>query len=326
MPNLSAVMGYAAPAELAASLNAEVLEIPEDILSCTIHQGRSHRRNTKGGKVGGKQLNIGSFTVPIGLAIFFASVAVSLLSAWLVDRKRRDVEPVILVSVLIGLAVARVSFVMHYLPAYGGDFVKMLDIRDTGFTPLPGVIAGIASVILALVRRRNGRPPLVVGATLGLITWFAASAAASAWQPAATAPDIALTNAGGGITALKFHDGKPLVVNLWATWCAPCQDEMPVLADMQRTNAGIDLVFVNQGESSSTVEAFMNRLDLHIVKSMLDPSLEVAKATAVTAYPTTLFYDASGRLVDKHVGRFSRATFSAALDRLYPPAGTHAKK
>jgi thiol-disulfide isomerase/thioredoxin len=268
-------------------------------------------------------MNLGSYAVPVGPVLFFVSIAVAIFSGWLVDRKSRDIEPAILKSVLIGLLVARATFVMQYLPAYGGDFLKMLDIRDTGFSPVPGVIAGIAVIIWSMARRRNIRRPLLAGAVAGFVTWFLASEASSYWQPSAMVPNISLTNASGTLQPIKFHDGKPLVVNLWATWCAPCQDEMPALADIQKTNSKIDLVFVNQGETSGTIDAFLRRLNLHIVNALLDPGLDVARATGVSAYPTTLFYDASGRLLDKHVGRFSRATFSAALDRLYPSAGAH---
>ena len=269
-------------------------------------------------------MNFGSYAVPAGPILFFASIAVAIFSCWIIDRKNKDIEPALLRSVLIGLAVARFSFVMQYLPAYGSDFLKIADIRDMGFTAIPGVIAFIASVIWTMTRRRSVRRPLLISATVGLVTWFSVGAAYTHWQPGETVPDIVLNNTHGGQQPLQFHDGKPLVVNLWATWCAPCQDEMPTLAEMQNVTPGIDLVFVNQGEHNATVEAFLNRLGLHIVNGLLDPRLDVAKATAVTAYPTTLFYDASGRLLEKHLGRFSRATFSAALDRLYPSTGPHA--
>ncbi|MCX4177597.1 MULTISPECIES: TlpA family protein disulfide reductase [Paraburkholderia] len=93
--------------------------------------------------------------------------------------------------------------------------------------------------------------------------------------------------------ALAPRDGKPLVINLWATWCAPCQTEMPVLASAQARYPGLNLVFVNQGERRDTVDAFMKALNLRIANSLFDPELSVAKATETTAYPTTLIYDAS---------------------------------
>jgi thiol-disulfide isomerase/thioredoxin len=267
-------------------------------------------------------MNIGPITLPVGPVIFFASLVVALFAARLVDGKRTDVESAIYKSVLIGLVVARVFFVLSYLPGYGGDFLKMLDVRDLGFSPIPGVLAGVLVVIGIMARRRNIRRPLFVGAVAGLISWFAASSVHTYWRPTAVAPVISLFNTSGTLQPVALHDGKPFVVNLWATWCPPCQDEMPVLADAQAANPRINLVFVNQGEQRDIVEAFLVKHNLHIDNALLDPELGVAKATGATAYPTTFFYDASGHLLDTHVGRFSQATFGATLDRLYPSAIT----
>ena len=268
-------------------------------------------------------MNIGPLTLPLGPVIFFLSVAIALFAAWLVDRQRKDAEPAIYKSVLVGLVVARLAFVLSYLPAYGGDFLKMLDIRDLGFSPLPGILAGVLVIAITVARRKTMRRPLCVGAVAGLIVWFAGGAASTYWRASAMAPEISLFNTSGTMQRLAPHDGKPFVVNLWATWCPPCQAEMPALADAQAADPRIDLVFVNQGESLDTVEAFMTRLNLHVGNVLLDPEVGVARATGATAYPTTYFYDASGRLLDTHIGQFSRATFGATLDRLYPSATTH---
>jgi hypothetical protein len=66
----------------------------------------------------------------------------------------------------------------------------------------------------------------------------------------------------------------------------------------------------------------MTKLNLHVNNSLFDPELSVAKATGTMAFPTTLFYDASGRLLDSHLGRFSQATFEATITHLYPSIAT----
>jgi thiol-disulfide isomerase/thioredoxin len=263
-------------------------------------------------------MNIGPFTLPLDPFIFLMSVVIALLAGRRAGRNRPDVESALSKSVLVGLVVARVSFVLRYLPAYGGDFLKMLDVRDIGFSALPGVVAGVLVLLGIMARRRNIWRPLSVGALAGLVAWTAASAAATHWQASPMVPAISLSNTHGTLQPLAPHDGKPLVVNLWATWCPPCQAEMPVFAEVQATDPRINLAFVNQGESRDTVDTFLFKLDLHLDNVLLDPQLDVARATGATAYPTTFFYDASGHLLDTHVGRFSRATLSATLERLYP--------
>jgi thiol-disulfide isomerase/thioredoxin len=263
-------------------------------------------------------MNIGPFALPIGPTIFFVSFAVAILAGWLVDKQNKHVEPAIFTSVAIGLIVARIAFVLQYLAGYEGSLLKMLDFRDAGFDTLPGVAAGIVVVLIFAARRKAIRRPLLIAAVAGLLTWSTVNVATDRLRPPAMAPTVMLADAHGGAQALPPRDGKPFVVNLWASWCGPCRDEMPVLANAQATYPGLDLIFVNQGESPATANAFLAGLNLRVANSLFDPSLSVAKATDTTAYPTTLFYDASGRLLERHLGRFSQATFEATINRLYP--------
>jgi thiol-disulfide isomerase/thioredoxin len=263
-------------------------------------------------------MNIGPFAFPVGPLVFFVGVAIALLAAWFFDKRHGKAETAVTTSIIVGLVAARVGFVLRFLPGYDASLLKMLDFRDGGFDTVVGVVAGIAMVLFFVIRRKEIRRPLLLAAIAGFAAWGAAAAATGGAARPGAVPVVSLPGLEGGEHALALHDGKPLVVNLWATWCAPCQAEMPVLADAQARHRGVDLVFVNQGESRATVDAFMTDLNLHIDNSLIDPTLSVARATGVGAYPTTLFYDASGRLVETHLGRFSTASFEATLARLYP--------
>ncbi|MGF6597393.1 thiol-disulfide isomerase/thioredoxin [Paraburkholderia sp. GAS448] len=263
-------------------------------------------------------MNIGPFAFPVRPLIFLLSVAIAMLIAWLFDNQHGRAETAISTSIVVGLIAARILFVLRFLPGYDGSVLRMLDFRDGGFDTFAGLAAGIAMVVFFLVRRKEIRRPLLRATTAGLAAWGAAVAATGAPARLAVVPVVSLPNAEGGQQALAPHDGKPLIVNLWATWCAPCQAEMPVLANAQARYRGVDLVFVNQAEARSTVDTFMTDLNLRVDNSLLDPTLSVARATGVSAYPTTLFYDAAGRLLEMHLGRFSKASFEATMVRLYP--------
>ncbi|WP_207004951.1 TlpA family protein disulfide reductase [Trinickia mobilis] len=263
-------------------------------------------------------MNIGPISLPIGLVFFLLSIAAAIFAGYLSGKKNKEIEPAIFTSTIIGLIVARISFVLHYLPSFDGSLLKMVDFRDAGFDMFPGVAAGIVVIVFILIRRRNIRRPLLISTVVGLATWGVTSTATTYFSRSAAVPTLSLFNEAGTAQALPPRDGKPLVINLWATWCAPCQAEMPVLASAQARYPGLDLVFVNQAERHDTVDAFMKALNLHIANSLFDPELSVAKATDTNAYPTTLFYDTSGRLVERHLGRFSQATFEEAISRLYP--------
>lgn len=111
------------------------------------------------------------------------------------------------------------------------------------------------------------------------------------------APALALKTTEGDVVDLAKLRGKVVLVNFWATWCAPCVEEMPALARLRTRLAarGFEVIAVNQGEMPARVRAFLQRtgLDLPVV---LDREKEVARAWKVRALPTTFVVDALGRV------------------------------
>jgi thiol-disulfide isomerase/thioredoxin len=263
-------------------------------------------------------MNLGLFSLPITPLILFASVIAALLAARFAGKAAANVDQPVFTALLVGLVAARLVFVGRYLPAYEGNLLKMLDFRDLGFDGAAGAIAGGIVAAWALLRRRALRKPLLAALVAGVATWSVATVAAEHARAPQTVPAVRLVDGGGQPQPFARHDGKPLVVNLWATWCPPCQAEMPALARAQAEHAGIDMVFVNQGETGDAIDSFLQAHDIHIANSLRDPGLEVARAVGAAGYPTTLFYDAQGRLVASHLGPFSAATFQHALEQLYP--------
>ena len=113
-------------------------------------------------------------------------------------------------------------------------------------------------------------------------------------------------------------DGKPLVVNLWATWCPPCRREMPVLAAAQQRETGVNFVFANQAESRATVMRYLTTSQLDLANVTLDRYSELGNVAGSGILPATLFYDGSGRLVDTYLGELSAATLEKKLTQLRP--------
>ena len=125
---------------------------------------------------------------------------------------------------------------------------------------------------------------------------------------------------GGGELDLRQAPGVPTVVNLWATWCPPCRREMPVLGAAQQARPDVHFVFLNQGESAQQVATYLARSGLALRNVLLDGRGEAGATLGHRSLPTTLFFDASGRLVDTRVGELSEASLAERLATLSPGA------
>jgi thiol-disulfide isomerase/thioredoxin len=115
-------------------------------------------------------------------------------------------------------------------------------------------------------------------------------------------PDKAFTTLDGKPATLKqIAGGKPLLVNLWATWCAPCVAELPAL-DRVAAAGPIQIVAVSQDQEKSVVPAFWNARKLGTLKTWLDPENNLGFHYATGTLPTTILYDAKGQEILRIVG------------------------
>lgn len=117
-------------------------------------------------------------------------------------------------------------------------------------------------------------------------------------------------------TLAGLADGRPLVVNMWATWCPPCRREMPVLAAAQQQVTGVNFVFINQGEHTATVQNYLAASQLSLSNVLLDTGKKLGEQSGSMSLPTTLFYDASGQLVDTHLGALSSEALASKLEKI----------
>lgn len=117
------------------------------------------------------------------------------------------------------------------------------------------------------------------------------------------APTVAFQSPDGKPATLAAFKGKPLLLNLWATWCAPCVREMPALDRLaQREGERIQVVTVSQDlEGAVKVTPYFAKAGFKALKPWLDPDVGLSTHYGVNL-PTTVLYDAQGREVWRVAG------------------------
>lgn len=263
-------------------------------------------------------INVGPFAVPAVPLLLFGSAWTSLAVAqWMKRRKGVVVEPSLWKIIIAGILVARFVFVAAYFDAYMIAPWTMLDIRDGGFNAPAGIAASVALTAWMVWRQRELRKGLVLSVMAGALVWALGTVAVLGFSSDATQiPDVALNRLDGRPVHLQSLPGKPVIVNMWATWCPPCRREMPVFRDAQLVNKDIVFVFVNQGESVEKVRQYLQSENLRLENVLLDPAGVLAKKLGSVAMPTTFFFNDKGRLVDKRTGEVSAATLTHRIESL----------
>ena len=120
----------------------------------------------------------------------------------------------------------------------------------------------------------------------------------------AVAPDFSVTDLRGQAVRLSAFRGKVVFLNLWATWCAPCREEMPSMGRLYERLKDRDfaLLAVSQDEEGKrAVEPFVRELRLAF-PVLLDPEHQVGDRYEVTGYPETFLIDRNGRVVEHVIG------------------------
>jgi thiol-disulfide isomerase/thioredoxin len=122
----------------------------------------------------------------------------------------------------------------------------------------------------------------------------------------APAPKITFLDAEGKELSLADFEGKVVVLNLWATWCAPCRHEMPSLDRLQAGHGGLDLQVValslDRGDSLEKIRRFYEEVGVEHLALYRDPEAEVGRAFRAPGLPTTIVIDAAGREIGRVLG------------------------
>lgn len=118
---------------------------------------------------------------------------------------------------------------------------------------------------------------------------------------------------------LAEYHGQPLILNFWASWCTPCQREMPTFEAVSEDMADqVSFLGVNHQDRRSDALAALSHTGVRYA-SGYDPEGEVAVDYGLFGMPSTVFISAAGEVLERRTGEMSRQDLERTIERLFSP-------
>ena len=256
-------------------------------------------------------MSIGFGPFPMRVIVIIAAVLV----AWLVARRVARMLPdapykaaggMLIDAVFWGLVAGRLAYIAQWSEEYFAAPMSMIAIGDGGFAWWAALPAAAAYVWWKTRSAQVLRSALFGGMVAGTLVWVLANGVLSLLlRSAPPLPDLPLLTLDEQPVSLSAYEGRPVVLNLWASWCPPCRREMPVFEQAQHEFPEVAFVLVNQGETAQQARAFLESEGLQLTDVLLDLPSSAMQTLGSRGLPTTLFFDAQGRRVDTHLGEIT---------------------
>ena len=129
-------------------------------------------------------------------------------------------------------------------------------------------------------------------------------------------PELVLQDLQGKQVSLQQLQGKPVVINMWATWCTPCRREMPVLQQAQKSHPNIQFVLLNQGEKAPVVSAYLQKNQIQMPYIWLDETMQSRSVLPYQGLPSTYFLNQQGEVVAHSLGELTHDQLQQYLQQI----------
>jgi cytochrome c biogenesis protein CcmG, thiol:disulfide interchange protein DsbE len=252
-------------------------------------------------------LVLGKLVLEWGRLAFLIGVMVFLTV--LGRGKDAKLERIGTIAVILAVIAARLGFVFEQREAFAaGNLLEVFDVRSGGFS-WPWALVALVPFAWLRTQAQFGR--LASASVIAVI----AAALPFLFKPTSSSiivsNNLQLTSIEGNTSTWGDLE-KPVLVNVWATWCGPCRAEMPLLAEYAKRGAKI--VFLNAGESAEAVRNYLESEKLE-VPVMLDPN-GVRDQLRVVGLPTTFVVGKDGQILERRMGPLDRGGLEVLLSRL----------
>jgi thiol-disulfide isomerase/thioredoxin len=252
---------------------------------------------------------------------FYAALAILtflVIAEWLSRSKKQALGSWSVNALMVLLLGARLGFVLLNLKAYAAKPLSIFYLWQGGFAPFWGIVAALLYSAWYFRkdawRLRWALLPVLFAISLWLALPFVVKQMNT--EAITSLPALSLEQLNGESLELNSFTGKPIIINLWATWCGPCRRELPMMAELARTRSDVIFLFIDQGETRERIASYLTERNLELENVLLDTRSELGDLFRSPGLPTTLFFKADGGLVKTHVGEISSAALFNAINDL----------
>lgn len=138
------------------------------------------------------------------------------------------------------------------------------------------------------------------------------------WPNARELPALTFQDEGGKNLTLADFRGRVVLLNIWATWCPPCREEMPSLdrLNAKRGGPGFEVVALSIDKDPAAVKPFYRETGIRSLRGYFDPNARASAALGAYAVPATLLIDQRGREIGRAMGpaEWDSAAVEALID------------